>query len=50
VKSREPLDLVEKQGCYDELSSSISSGEIKAVGSKPARAVGSLMKSHFGVS
>jgi hypothetical protein len=50
VKSQELSDLVEKKECYGELSSSISSEEISVVGSKSARTVGSLVKSHFGVS
>jgi hypothetical protein len=48
--SQEPSDLAEKKIRYDELSSSVSSKEIRAIGSKSARAVGSLAKSHFGVS
>jgi hypothetical protein len=50
VKSQEPSNLAEKQVHYNELSSSVSSKEIRLVGSKLARAVGSLAKSHFRVS
>jgi hypothetical protein len=50
VKSQEPSDLAEKQERYDKISSSVSSEEIRAVGSRSARAVGPLAKSHFGVS
>jgi hypothetical protein len=50
AKSQEPSDLAEKKVHYRELSSSVSSEEIRPVGSKSARAIGSLAKSHFGVS
>jgi hypothetical protein len=50
MKSKERSDLVEKQERYENISSSVIPKEIRVIGSKSARVVGSLTKSHFKVS
>jgi hypothetical protein len=50
MKSRGPLDLVEEQEGYGEVFLSTSSGEIWTVESKSTGAIGSLTRSHLGVS
>jgi hypothetical protein len=50
MKSQEPSDLTEKKEHYGEISSSVSSEEIRVVGSRSVRAIGPLAKSHFRIS
>jgi hypothetical protein len=49
TKSQKPSDLAEEQGSYDNIRP-VQDRENRTVGSEPTRVVGSLAKSHLGVS